>query len=286
MILLQSLQDNIVLVSYKLPVAGCKETIQNAKLKIYILIFFSPLGDGGKTSLMTPFIGEIVGTAMLIVLGDGVVANVILSKTKGYSGGLIAITFGWSMAVFVGVYVSAAASGAHLNPAVTIALAYAQKFNWANVPSYIGAQFIGAMLGAFLVWLAYKQHFDETDDVNAKLGVFCTAPAKRSRMHNFITEFIGTFVFMFAVLSITKSSANLGSLDALPVALVVLAIGLSLGGPTGYAINPARDLGPRIMHFLLPIKHKRDSDWNYSWIPVVAPITGALFAAYLYGVLM
>ena len=235
---------------------------------------------------MTPFIGEIVGTAMLIVLGDGVVANVILSKTKGYSGGLIAITFGWSMAVFVGVYVSAAASGAHLNPAVTIALAYAQKFEWANVSSYIGAQFIGAMLGAFLVWLAYKQHFDETDDVNAKLGVFCTAPAKRSRVHNFVTEFIGTFVFMFAVLSITKSSASLGSLDALPVALVVLAIGLSLGGPTGYAINPARDLGPRIMHFILPIKHKRDSDWNYSWIPVVAPIAGAVFAAFLYGVLM
>jgi glycerol uptake facilitator protein len=235
---------------------------------------------------MTPFIGELIGTTLLIVLGDGVVANVVLSKTKGYSGGLIAITFGWSMAVFVGVYVSAASSGAHLNPAVTIALAYAGKFEWGNVLLYIVAQFIGAMLGAFLVWLAYKQHFDETEDANNKLGVFCTAPAKRSRPHNFVTEFIGTFVFMFAVLSITKSSSNLGSLDALPVALVVLAIGLSLGGPTGYAINPARDLGPRIMHFLLPIKNKRDSDWAYSWIPVVAPVSGALLAAFVYGLVM
>jgi glycerol uptake facilitator protein len=235
---------------------------------------------------MSPFIGEIIGTAILIVLGDGVVANVVLAKTKGYSGGLIAITFGWSMAVFVGVYVSATASGAHLNPAVTIALAYAGKFNWSDVPLYIAAQFIGAMIGAFLVWLAYKQHFDDTDDPNLKLGVFCTAPAKRSSMFNFITEFVGTFVFMFAVLSITKSTSSLGSLDALPVALVVLAIGLSLGGPTGYAINPARDLGPRIMHALLPIRNKRDSDWKYSWIPVLAPIAGALLAAFVYGLVM
>ncbi len=235
---------------------------------------------------MTPFIGEIVGTALLIILGDGVVANVILSKTKGNNGGLIAITFGWSMAVFVAVYVSATASGAHLNPAVTIALAFAGKFDWANVPLYLAAQFIGAMLGAFIMWLAYKQHFDDTEDPDTQLGVFCTAPAKRNRAHNFITEFIGTFVFMFAVLSISKASASLGSLDALPVALVVLAIGLSLGGPTGYAINPARDLGPRIMHFLLPIKNKRDSDWGYSWIPVLAPIAGALLAAFVYGLVM
>jgi len=235
---------------------------------------------------MSPFIAEIVGTAILIILGDGVVANVILSKTKGFNGGLISITFGWSMAVFVGVYVSATASGAHLNPAVTIALAYAGKFDWALVPQYLAGQMIGAMIGAFFVWLAYKQHFDETPDGDTKLGVFCTAPAKRNYMHNFLTELIGTFVFMFAVLSITKSSASLGSLDALPVALVVLAIGLSLGGPTGYAINPARDLGPRIMHFLLPIKNKRDSDWGYSWIPVIAPITGALLAAVLYNLVM
>jgi glycerol uptake facilitator protein len=235
---------------------------------------------------MSPFIAEIAGTTLLIVLGDGVVANVILSKTKGFNGGLISITFGWAMAVFVGVYVSAAASGAHLNPAVTIALAYAGKFDWALVPQYIAAQMIGAMLGALLVWIAYKQHFDETEDGNTKLGVFCTAPAKRNRMHNFLTELIGTFVFMFAVLSITKSSSSLGSLDALPVGLVVLAIGLSLGGPTGYAINPARDLGPRIMHFLLPIKNKRDSDWGYSWIPVLAPISGALLAAVVYNMVM
>jgi len=235
---------------------------------------------------MSPFIAEIVGTSILIILGDGVVANVILSKTKGFNGGLISITFGWSMAVFVGVYVSATASGAHLNPAVTIALAYAGKFDWALVPQYLAGQMIGAMIGAFFVWLAYKQHFDETPDGDTKLGVFCTAPAKRNYMHNFLTELIGTFVFMFAVLSITKSSASLGSLDALPVALVVLAIGLSLGGPTGYAINPARDLGPRIMHFLLPIKNKRDSDWGYSWIPVIAPITGALLAAVLYNLVM
>ena len=235
---------------------------------------------------MSPFIAEIIGTAILVILGDGVVANVILSKTKGFNGGLISITFGWSMAVFVGVYVSATASGAHLNPAVTIALAYAGKFDWALVPQYLAGQMIGAMIGAFFVWLAYKQHFDETPDGDTKLGVFCTAPAKRNYMHNFLTELIGTFVFMFAVLSITKSSASLGSLDALPVALVVLAIGLSLGGPTGYAINPARDLGPRIMHFLLPIKNKRDSDWGYSWIPVIAPITGALLAAVLYNLVM
>src|SRR5215831_6195307 len=235
---------------------------------------------------MSPFISEMIGTAMLLVLGDGVVANVILSKTKGYSGGLIAITIGWSMAVFVGVFVSAAASGAHLNPAVTIAFAYAGKFPWSNVPLYIAAQFIGAMIGAFVVWLAYKQHFDETEDPNLKLGVFCTAPAKRNSMFNFITEFIGTFVFMFAVFSLTKSSTSLGSLNALPVALVVLAIGLSLGGPTGYAINPARDLGPRIMHALLPIKNKRDSDWQYCWIPVLAPIAGALLAAVIFGLVM
>ncbi|HSC51975.1 MAG TPA: MIP/aquaporin family protein [Phnomibacter sp.] len=234
---------------------------------------------------MSPFNAEIAGTAILIVLGDGVVANVILNKTKGFNGGLVSITLGWSMAVFVGVFVSAASSGAHLNPAVTIALAYAGKFEWALVPQYLAAQMIGAMIGAFLVWLAYKQHFDETPDGDTKLGVFCTAPAKRNSMHNFLTELIGTFVFMFAVLSLTSSSSSLGSLAALPVALVVLAIGLSLGGPTGYAINPARDLGPRIMHFLLPIKNKRDSDWSYSWIPVVAPISGAVLAVVVYKLL-
>jgi glycerol uptake facilitator protein len=237
---------------------------------------------------MHSFIAEIVGTAILIILGDGVVANVILSKTKGYNGGLIAITIGWAMAVFVAVFIttSLSGSGAHLNPAVTIALAYAGKFEWTLVPQYIISQMIGAMLGAFIVWIAYKQHFDETPDADTKLGVFCTSPAKRHRTHNFLTECIGTFVFMFAVLAITKASSSLGSLDALPVAFVVLAIGLSLGGPTGYAINPARDLGPRIMHYLLPIKNKRDSDWAYSWIPVVAPIVGAVLAVVVYNIVI
>jgi len=236
---------------------------------------------------MTAFLPEFIGTALLLLLGNGVNANVSLQKSNGNSSGWIVIAFGWAMAVFVGVYVCASLGGSsHLNPAVTIALAYAGKFDWALVPQYLAGQMIGAMIGAFFVWLAYKQHFDETPDGDTKLGVFCTAPAKRNYMHNFLTELIGTFVFMFAVLSITKSSASLGSLDALPVALVVLAIGLSLGGPTGYAINPARDLGPRIMHFLLPIKNKRDSDWGYSWIPVIAPITGALLAAVLYNLVM
>ena len=231
---------------------------------------------------MSPFIAEIVGTAILIILGDGVVANVILSKTKGFNGGLISITFGWSMAVFVGVYVSATASGAHLNPAVTIALAYAGKFDWALVPQYLAAQLIGAMFGAFIVWLAYKQHFDETTDGDAKLAVFSTGPAIRNSFYNLITEAIGTFILVFGAMAFSKPSSSLGTLEALPVALLILGIGLSLGGPTGYAINPARDLGPRIAHFILPIKNKRDSDWGYSWIPVVGPIIGALIAVYLY----
>jgi glycerol uptake facilitator protein len=231
---------------------------------------------------MSPFISELTGTALLITLGDGVVANVILNKTKGYNGGLISITFGWAIAVFVGVFVTAKTSGAHLNPAVSIALACVGKFDWAAVPMYVMAQLLGAMIGAFLVWLAYKQHFDETDDANIKLGVFCTAPSIRNASFNFVTEIIGTFIFIIAVLFIVSPDKTLGSLDALPVALVVLGIGLSLGGATGYAINPARDLGPRIMHAILPIKNKRNSDWKYSWIPVLAPIIGAVIAAYLY----
>jgi len=231
---------------------------------------------------MTPFMAEYVGTTLLLTLGNGVVANVILSKTKGFNGGLISITLGWAMAVFVGVYVSAHASGAHLNPAVTIALAYAGKFSWSLVPTYILAQMLGAMSGAFLVWLTYKQHFDSTEDANIKLGVFCTAPSISNAAYNFISEAIGTFVLLFGILTMTKASNSLGTLDALPVALLILAIGLSLGGPTGYAINPARDLGPRIMHFILPIKNKRNSDWRYSWIPVIAPIIGGIVAVMVY----
>lgn len=236
---------------------------------------------------MLSFISELIGTAMLIILGDGVVANAILSKTKGQNGGLISITFGWSIAVFVGVYVATAASGgAHLNPAVTVAFAYLNKLDWALVPLYISAQLLGAMLGALIVWIAYRQHFNATEDPEIQRAVFCTAPAIRNYKQNFITETTSTFVFMFAILFITSSANSLGSLDALPVALLVLGIGLSLGGPTGYAINPARDLGPRIMHAVLPIKGKGSSDWSYSWVPVIGPLLGAVLAAILYELIM
>lgn len=234
---------------------------------------------------MTPFLGEILGTALLIILGNGVVANVVLNKTKGNNSGWIVITFGWGIAVFVGVYSVAAVSGAHINPAVSIGLAVAEKFPWADVPLYIGAQMLGAFTGSVIVWLAYKLHFDETTDANAKLAVFCTAPAIRNPFYNLLTEAIGTFILVLGVLFIVAPQSSLGSLDALPVALLVLGIGLSLGGPTGYAINPARDLGPRIAHALLPIKNKRDSDWTYSWIPVLGPVTGGCLAAFVFSLL-
>jgi glycerol uptake facilitator protein len=234
---------------------------------------------------MNNFLFELIGTAFLVLLGDGVVANVVLNKTKGNNGGWIVITFGWAIAVFVGVFVSAAHSGAHLNPAVSIALATAGKFDWDLVPVYIAGQFAGAMIGALLVWIAYKKHFDETADAGAKLAVFCNSPAIPNIPFNLATEIIGSFVLVFGVLFITGADAGLRSLDALPVALLVLGIGLSLGGPTGYAINPARDLGPRIMHFILPIKDKGSSGWGYSWIPVVGPIVGGLLAAIVYKML-
>ncbi len=243
---------------------------------------------------MTPFLGELIGTALLITLGGGVVANVVLNKTKGNNSGWIVICFGWAMAVYVGVFVSSPYSGAHLNPAVTISLAVAGKFEWALVGTYIIAQILGAMIGAFLVWLAYRSHFNETDDANGKLAVFSTGPAIRHPLNNLITEIIGTFVLVFAVLFIanpsitlnnTDGKMGLGAIGALPVAFLVLAIGLSLGGPTGYAINPARDLGPRIMHFILPIGKKRDSDWGYAWIPVIGPIIGGVLAALAYKII-
>ncbi|MBP7273048.1 MAG: aquaporin family protein [Saprospiraceae bacterium] len=234
---------------------------------------------------MSIFTTEIIGTLLLVLFGNGVVANVVLTKTKGNNSGWIVITFGWAVAVFVGVYTTAATSGAHLNPAVTIALAAISKVAWADVPTYIAAQFIGAMLGTTLVWLAYRQHFEATDNADGKLAVFCTSPAIRNMGYNFLTEVIGTFALMFGVLFISAPAASLGALDALPVALLVLGIGLSLGGATGYAINPARDLGPRMMHAILPISGKRDSDWAYAWIPVVAPIVGALAAAMLFQVI-
>ena len=211
---------------------------------------------------MTPFIGELIGTALLVVLGNGVVANVVLKNTKGSNSGWIVITFGWSMAVFVGVFSVANASGAHINPAVTIGLATAGKFAWSKVPAYILAQMLGAALGSFLVWAQYKSHFNVTEDKELKLAVFCTAPKIRNMSSNFLSEVLGTFVLVFGVLSLASPDVGLGALSALPVALLVFAIGLSLGGTTGYAINPARDLAPRIMHFILPIPNKRDSDWS------------------------
>ncbi len=231
---------------------------------------------------MSPFFAEFFGTAIIIVFGGGVVSNVLLSKTKGNNSGWIVITFGWAVGVFTGVLISAPFSGAHLNPAVTLALAIAHKFSWASVPVYICAQVLGAMFGAGLVWLAYKKHFDATDDGDAKLAVFCTAPNIRSYWYNVLTEVIGTYVLSLAVLYMAEPEVGLGALNALPVALVVLGIGLSLGGPTGYAINPARDLGPRIMHFLLPIPNKRNSDWSYSWVPILGPALGATCAAVMF----
>ena len=234
---------------------------------------------------MSPFLSEFIGTMLLLLLGNGVVANVLLAKTKGNNSGLLVIAFGWAVAVFVGVYSSAAASGAHLNPAITIALAYLEKFNWVDVPLYIAAQFLGAMTGTALVWLAYKKHFDATTDTEVKLAVFCNSPAIPNVLFNLLTEIIGTFALVLGVLFIAAPQNSLGALNALPVALLVLGIGLSLGGPTGYAINPARDLAPRIMHFLLPIGVKRDSNWSYSWIPVVGPIVGGLIAAIIFNLI-
>jgi glycerol uptake facilitator protein len=234
---------------------------------------------------MTPFVSELTGTALLILLGDGVVANVVLNKTYGNNSGLIVITFGWAMGVFVGVYVSATASGGHLNPAVTIGLAALGKFDWAKVPLYVTAQLLGAMIGSFLVWITYRKHFEATPDTGAKLAVFCTSPAIPGTIDNLLSEIIGTFVLVLGALFLVASKNSLGSLDALPVAFLVLAIGVSLGGTTGYAINPARDLGPRIMHAILPIKGKGSSNWKYSWIPIAGPILGSLLAALCYSLI-
>jgi len=231
---------------------------------------------------MNAFFAEFFGTAMILVFGGGVVANVVLNQTKGNNSGWIVITFGWAVGVFTGVLISAPISGAHLNPAVTLALAMVNKFSWSLVPVYVAAQMLGAMFGAFLVFIAYKKHFDATSDADLKLAVFCTSPNIRSYWYNVATEVIGTFVLVLAVLYMAEPEIGLGSLNALPVAIVVLGLGLSIGGPTGYAINPARDLGPRIMHFLLPIPLKRDSDWGYAWVPVIGPLLGAATAAVIF----
>ncbi len=231
---------------------------------------------------MTPYLAEFIGTSLLLLLGDGVVANVVLKGTKGSGSGWLVITAGWGFAVFVAVFVVAEFSGAHINPAVTVGLAAAGQIAWDLVPGYLAAQFAGGGLGAFLVWLHYRDHFGLTEDPDDKLAVFCTAPAIRNPVSNVLSEIIGTFVLVFAVLYMVEPEIGLGALDAAPVGLVVLVVGLCLGGTTGYAINPARDLSPRIIHSLLPIPGKRDSDWNYAWIPVIGPVIGGITAALAY----
>lgn len=238
---------------------------------------------------MSPFLAEILGTMFMILLGNGVVANVVLKGTKGNNGGWMVITTAWAFAVFIGVVVAGPYSGAHLNPAVTIGLAIAGKFSWVDAPTYIAAQFIGAMLGSFLVWLLYKDFYAGTEDKGAKQATFCTAPAISNISSNLISEIIGTFVLIFAIFHFTnaelgadKTLIGLGSIGALPVTLLVWVIGLSLGGTTGYAINPARDLGPRIMHAILPVAGKGGNNWSYAWIPVIGPIIGCAVAAALY----
>lgn len=236
--------------------------------------------------------GELLGTFILILLGNGVVANVNLNKTHSQGAGWIVITAGWGMAVFVAVLSTADLSGAHINPAVTLGLAFSGLFEWAKVAPFILMQMLGGMLGAFTVYIFFRNHFSITTEPATKKSCFCTAPAIRHFRNNFFSEVIGTFVLVLAVLLITipeleyqsfgNSKVGLGSLGALPVALVVFSIGLSLGGTTGYAINPARDLAPRIVHALIPFKNKDDNDWNYSWIPVVGPIVGAGLAALVY----
>jgi glycerol uptake facilitator protein len=247
---------------------------------------------------MNAYLAEAVGTLILILLGDGVVANVLLSRTKGHNSGWIVITIGWGVAVAIAVYAVGRISGAHLNPAVTFGLAAIGAFPWRDVPGYVLAQMVGAFFGAALVWLSYLPHWRLTDDTGLKLAVFCTGPAVRSPGANVVTEIIGTAMLMFGVLAIGANAegwAQAGEVDLsqvfsralqpLLVGILVLGVGLSLGGSTGYAINPARDLGPRIAHALLPIPGKGSSDWSYSWIPVVAPLAGGIVGAALYSLM-
>jgi glycerol uptake facilitator protein len=248
---------------------------------------------------MNAAVAEFIGTAMLIIFGNGVVANVLLSRTKGNNAGWIVITAGWALGVFVGVLCAQRFSGAHINPAVTLALAAAGKFAWAKVPGYLVAQMLGAFAGASIVFLFYREHFKATDDNGAKLACFATAPNIRNLPQALFCEVVGTFVLVLPVFLMTDPAVSLpgtsgtavqvpiglGALGALPVALVVFGIGLSLGGTTGYAINPARDLGPRLAHALLPVPGKHDSDWAYAWVPVVGPLVGGLLAAWVNGLL-
>ncbi len=240
---------------------------------------------------MSPFAAEIIGTMLLMFIGNGVVANVVLKGTKGNNGGWVVITLAWGLAVYVAVVVAGPYSGAHINPAVTLSLALAGKFSWSMVGRYLLAQAIGSAIGVTLVWLTYRDHYLITDDTNAKLATFCTTPAIRNPLSNMISEVLGTFVLILGVLYIigpemkiddAEVAIGLGSIGALPIALFVVVIGMSLGGTTGYAINPARDLIPRIMHTVLPMGAKRDSDWSYAWVPVVGPVIGAVMATYLF----
>ena len=235
--------------------------------------------------MVEKFLAEVLGTGALILLGDGVVAGVLLARSKAQNSGWIVITTGWAFAVFVGVIIAGPISGAHLNPAVTLALAINGATPWAEVPVYWAGEMLGAFIGAVLVYLHYYPHWAETEDADLKLAVYSTGPAIRSTTWNMVSEVIGTFVLVFVIFAFANNKGpaeGLASLGALPVAFLVLVIGLSLGGTTGYAINPARDLGPRIAHFLLPIPGKRDSDWGYSWIPVVGPLIGGALAAVVY----
>lgn len=235
------------------------------------------------TTLFTKCLFEFVGTLVLVLLGDGVVAGTTLNKTKGLGAGWVVITLAWGFAVMCGVFISGPISGAHLNPALTIGLAVAGSFPWSDVFGYVLAQLLGGFCGALLVYAFYKDHYDATDDADTKLGTFCTIPAIRNKWRNFFCEFLATWLLVFVVLAFATegntAQVGLGSLGAFPVTCLIMSIGMSLGSTTGYAINPARDLAPRFAHFLLPIKGKRDSDWGYSWIPVLGPVCGAVFAA-------
>lgn len=236
--------------------------------------------------ILTKCLFEFVGTAILVLFGDGVVASTVLKKSKGENGGWIVITMAWGLAVMLGVFIAGPYSGAHLNPAVTLGLAAAGTFSWALVLPYIVAQMLGGFLGAVLVYLYYKDHYDVTDDPVAKLSTFCTIPAIRNYGRNLFSEIVGTFVLVFVILALSMQNnlpeVGMGSLGAFPVAMLIVALGMSLGGTTGYAINPARDLAPRLAHALLPIKGKGSSDWAYSWVPVLGPIIGGFLAAVLY----
>lgn len=232
---------------------------------------------------MSIFGAEVIGTGLLILLGNGVVACVLLAQSKGLNSGWIVITFGWGMAVMVGVFAVGQFSGAHLNPAVTLGFAIEGTTEWSDVPEYLAGEFVGAFIGATLVWLAYLEHWKATEDPGLKLACFSTGPAIRNPVANVITEVIGTFVLVFGILAFFANPDTAATgLGGLIVGLLVFSIGMSLGGPTGYAINPARDLGPRIMHAILPIAGKGSSDWSYAWVPVVGPLIGGALGALAY----